>query len=222
MDRRVRVLGAAGVTLGVVILAAFSAGFLPPFDPINPPTFTWTAHTNDILAYEILVYRGMGDEISWYDDLNQSTIRFNITSLPNVEGIVDSTQFTEMVETLKIDILPPVLNENGTEVNSSAIDLIHRIASKTILPVDGWSFIDNFYADSGEPSDCGFSCNHYYSILADETFIFGHLYFNIDAGSGWYATMNTATGLPSEIVWWTDDFIIHRHYQIVMTPVTIV
>lgn len=216
MDRRVRTFAVVGLLVGVVIVSAFSLGLFSP-QP-EPLPFSWAVAENDTLSYEIVVYRYSGHEFRSYDLLNHTIVNFNITSLPDLGGILDSTQFTEMIEILKVSLLPPILHENGTEVVTTGINLVHGIISKTVLPVNGWSYIDSFYDESASPIECEFVCRHYYSHEVNGTFTFGYLYYMYDGGDGWYATMDKTTGLPSRIVWWHDDFIIHRHYEIYMTP----
>ncbi len=220
MDRSIKVVIGAGVIVGVVVLAAFSVGLLTPANPKESPEFTWITQTNDTLTYQITVYRGIhftSESIPRYDNLNHTFITLNITSLVDVQEIDDESQFTMMVETEKVSILLPVLHENGSEITVPDAELIRGIVSKCILPVGGWSFVDDYYYDLDDPGDYSFSCNTYFSFIESDSFVFGHVQFNIDAGKGWHSTMNTTTGLPSIIDWWNRDFIIHRDYQIVMT-----
>lgn len=217
MDRSIKVVIGAVAIVGVVVVAAFSVGLLTPAS--QSPEFTWIAQTNDTLTYQITVYRGThftSESIQGYDNLNHTFITLNITSLGDVQEITNETQFTTMVETEKVSILFPVLHENGSEVTVPEAELVRSIISKCIFPVGGWTFVDDYYSDLDDPGDYGFSCNTYFSYTESDFFVFGHVQFNIDAGRGWYSTMNTTTGLPSQIDWWIRDYIIHRDYQIVM------
>ncbi len=219
MDRSNQVVIIAGILAGVVVLAAFIVGFNPT-DPMDSPSFTWAAQTNDTLTYQITVYRDdtyfVSESIPRYDELNHTLITINITSLGDVQEITNETQFTMMVETEKITIMLPIRHENGSEVTVQA-ELVRSIISKCILPVGGWSFVDDYYSDLDDPDDYGYWCSTYFSYAELNTFVFGHLDFNLDAGNGWRSTMNTTTGLPSIIDWWHEDFIMHEYYQIIMT-----
>ena len=220
MDRSIKVVIGAGVIVGVVVLAAFSVGLLTPGSPNESPEFTWIAQTNDTLTYQITVYRGThftSESFQRYDNLNNTFITLNITSLGDVQEITNEIQFTAMVETEKISILLPVLHENGSEVTDPQAELVRSTISKCILPVGGWSFVDDYYSDLDEPVDYSFSCNTYFSFIESDSFVFGHVQFNVDAGKGWHSTMNTTTGQPLVVEWWDRDFIMHRDYQIIMT-----
>jgi len=219
MHRSCEVVIGAGLLVGVVVLAAFSVGLLPlSVDPPDPPSFIWAVQTNDTLTYQVTVYRIAHESMpgSEYDDLNHTIITLNITSLMDVQEITNETQFTLMVETEKTAILPPVLHENGSEVDVHAAGLVGNVISRSILPVDGWSFIDYCYSDLDQPSDYGFSCDTYFSYSEPDSFMFGHVLFFIDWGFGWHSTINTTNGLPSQIDWWFYDAISTESYQIIM------
>ncbi len=209
-----------GIIIGVLLLAAFSVGMFPPFiDPPDPPSFKWAVHANDTLTYQVTVYRIAHESLprSDYDELNHTIITLNITSLVDVQEIINETQFTLMVETEKTAVLLPVLHENGSEVTVHATDLVSDLISKNILPVDGWSSVDYYYSDLDEPQDYGFSCDTYFSYTEPDAFMFGHVFFFVDWGFGWHSTMNTTNGLPSQIDWWFNDAISNESFQIIIT-----
>jgi hypothetical protein len=220
MDRGNQGVIVGGIIIGVLVLATFSVGMLPPFiDPPDPPSFKWAVHTNDTLTYQVTVYRIAPEAMpgSEYEDLNHTIITLNITSLVDVQEITNETQFTLMVETEKTAILLPVLHENGSEVDVHVAELVENIVSKSILPVDGWSFVDYSYSDLDEPIDYGFSCDTYFSYTEPDSFVFGHVFYLVDWGFGWHSTINTTNGLPSHIDWWFYDALSTESYQIIIT-----
>ncbi len=214
------VLGAAiivvsvlGVTGGVLVLYNQSAGL------------HWAVESGTEITYAVKV---SGFTEYWpfngslyappHVELNNTFVTIRIDSLPEIPAFLNGGTFAESIlSNVKTSITGPLVYMNGTEVVSVDYLFLNNLLSQSILPVGNWPFIDSLYPDILESDPL---CDTYFSSL-NTSFVIGHRTYLYDAGSGWSATVDMTTGLPTNATVWASQFYGYTFYsyEITLTPV---
>jgi len=152
-----------------------------------------------------------------YAALNDTLLTIRIDSLPEIGAFLNSVTFAESIlEHVKTMIVEPIEYVNGSEVAPGNYSFLNNLVSQSILPVGNWPFIDSLYSDK---PDMEYSCDTYLASLGT-SFMIGHKVFVIDAGNGWYATVDMITGLPTNTTVWASQYNADPwySYEIMLTP----
>jgi len=201
------VLGAAvimvsvlGVSGGVLVLYNQSAGL------------RWGVESGTEITYavkvtgftEFMPTMNASFSLPPHAELNNTFVTIRIDNLPEIPAFMNGAAFAEnIVEHLKSTIVRPIEYVNGTEVVSADYSFLNGLVSQSILPVGNWPFIDSLYPDKPEfPEGYCDTCFASYGT----SFMIGYRYFLIDAGWGWYATVNVDTGLPTNATVWGSQY----------------
>ena len=213
------VLGAAvimvfvfGVAGGVLVLYNQSAGL------------HWGVELGDEITYAVRVtgfseYWPFNGSFSppYHVELNNTYVTIRIDSLPEIPSFPNGAAFAEgILSYVKTSITGPLEYMNGTEVVSVDYLFLNNLISQSILPVGNWPFIDSLYPDISESDPL---CDTYFSSL-NTSFMIGHRTYLYDAGSGWYATVDMSTGLPTNATVWACQYYGYTFYsyEVTLTP----
>jgi hypothetical protein len=213
------VLGAAvimvtvlGVSVGVLMLYNRSAGL------------HWAVESGTEITFAVKVtgyteYWPMNGSLypPPHAELNNTLLIIRIDSLPEIPAFLNTATFAESILVyVKTAILGPVEYENGSEIVSADYSFLNSLISQSILPVGNWPFIDSLYPDISESDPL---CDTYFSSL-NTSFVIGHRMYLYDAGSGWSATVDMTTGLPTNATVWASQFYGYTFYsyEITLTP----
>jgi hypothetical protein len=133
-------------------------------------------------------------------DLNGMTVVANVTSLPLLDGVFNSsTFFSAIVNVSRVDCVLV----NGSELQNDVDTIIVSVLSGCILPIGGWPFVDSLYPDE-TPSFVlypGFRA----SKLYPDRFFFAYIQSNgIDANWGWSGNITLSNGVPTSVHWKSD------------------
>jgi hypothetical protein len=151
-------------------------------------------------------------------ELNNTFVTIRIDSLPEIPAFLNGGTFAESIlSNVKTSITGPLVYMNGSEVVSVDYLFLNNLLSQSILPVGNWPFIDSLYPDISESDPL---CDTYFSSL-NTSFVIGHRTYLYDAGSGWSATVDMTTGLPTNATVWASQFYGYTFYsyEITLTPV---
>jgi len=194
---------------------------LPSPEPIR---FRWGVDIGDDFYFDIEVEGSMNNESNPVPFMTFSSTRIHvvITTLPNISSLDSEEGLVEVVSSQKV----LCTLANGTEFAddhsegfySSSSTTISEMISRAILPVGGWSFIDDLFPDD-LASDVahGADSNTFYSWIDQESFFFGYRNWYIDFGHGWDACLDKDTGVPISIHHWESDMICIGHYKVTLT-----
>ncbi|RDE17891.1 MAG: hypothetical protein C4K49_00425 [Candidatus Thorarchaeota archaeon] len=201
-----------GVTGGVLVFYNQSAGL------------HWEVELGDEITYAVRV---MGFSEYWpfngsfsppyHVELNNTYVTIRIDGLPEIPSFPSGETFAEgILSYVKTSITGPIEYGNGTEVVSADYSFLNNVISQSILPVGNWPFIDSLYPDMLEPDPI---CDTYFSSL-NASFMIGHRMYLYDAGSGWYATVDMSTGLPTNATVWACQYYGYTFYsyEVTLTP----
>jgi hypothetical protein len=159
-------------------------GFVSGSDPLNSSAWNYTAGPY------------------WY--LNGSSFTIEVLELPILTSDFNSDSFANrVIEYSKSRLTSPIVFVNGTELPNEEYLFLNELISHSILPIDGWNKLDEFYPDV--PANMHY-CDTYLSSSNSSTFSIGHRAFNIDAGHGWNAFVNMSTGIPVQATIWASQF----------------
>jgi len=172
--------------------------------PIATPDFEWGVHIGDSFRYEIAIHGNypLAGRLSHqtFEEMlliNGTTIRANVTSLPPLDGITNSSSFfSEVVNVSKVICV----FDNGSEIHNDTEAILVPAISGCILPIGGWQYIDSLYQD--EIPYFSSSLQLMVSRLYPDHFFFGYILSNnIDSNWGWYGNVSLSNGAPISVMW---------------------
>ena len=196
---RVALLTAAAIAT-IVVLAFCLLSMWNPSGLRNASSLSWGVNEGDEFVYLVVIrgHRGSIDpeggphilEPPFLAPMNNTRVRFNLTSLPSLPLLVDGDIFAE-----------EVLNypktecrfENGSEIPSMFRDYINRLLYRCLLPVGDWPLLDSLYPNETEMA---FYPRVYLSRTYADSFYIGYLLYPIDAIISWGGNVSLTTGIP--------------------------
>ncbi len=205
---------------GVGFAFIFLSGPFPTTTNTNSTTTTTTPTSTDsttpiehtlewgVSVGDTLVYNFSEDVYEYqYDgtyDLGQ--VNLTITSLPDIPVVMTHNSFfTDIFGKIQFDCI----YSNGSEINPQVYpneDLYLYYASRAILPIGDWEFLDSLFIDYDEVSiTTVYSADIYYGEVSGEYFIFGYVGYDMDADTGMRFTYNSTNGISTGFY----DFIDH-------------
>jgi hypothetical protein len=217
--KKLLALGIIVVLVGAMVSLYIISLMIEP--PATETQFRWGLAVGDELLYEIIV-QGANNNVTRpipYAKYNNTQIRMRVVSLPNVTLVNSSEEMINVIEHLKTECefingsIISTDSRDGYYMNTS----IPEILSRAILPVDGWTHIDDYF-----PNDVGqnqYSSNTYLSKMSQNWFYIGYYYFYIDFGYGWYGYLMIGTGFPISVIQWETDSICIGHYNVTLNLV---
>jgi hypothetical protein len=202
MARRNRVALLTAATIATIVVLAF--GLLSIWNSSglrDASSLSWGVNEGDELVYLVVIrgHRGSIDpenssnwilEPPFLAPMNNTRVRFNVTSLPSLPLLVNGDIFAE-----------EVLNypktecrfENGSEIPSMFRDYITRLLYRCLLPVGDWPLLDSLYPNETEtPLYPGVYLSRTYA----DSFYIGYLLYGIDTISRWSGNVSLTTGIP--------------------------
>ncbi|MFX1559662.1 MAG: hypothetical protein ACFFBL_03675 [Promethearchaeota archaeon] len=216
MNHRVRVF--AVVILTFVI--ALSFGFLTEYVR-QTLVFSWAIEEGDEFIYEVIIneYSTGGSETPLipFAGMNNSRIRVEIISLPNVSIVFYSSWFLEnIVEYTKTSSI----FDNGTDIPSGDRLIINRHVSYCMLPIGGWLHLDSFFPNRIHQP--GREHESYLSARQGTSFYFGYSANETFEANEWYGIIDIETGVPRVVSFWfysTSQALTYR-YNVTMYQVS--
>ncbi len=186
------------VTLTFVI--TFSIGFVTE-NIRQSMTFVWSIEGGDEFIFDVKV---IGNTIinstvlpPPFIEMNNTQIRVEVLSLPNVSIIFYAQTFLEnIVEYTK------TRSEfsNGSVLPSGIGATINRHISYCILPVGGWFHLDSFFPNQrDQPSMMHES---YLSRFQRNLFYFGYSVNETYEAQEWHGILDLETGVPQIVSFW--------------------
>jgi len=196
----------AATTMVIVFLAGFGVFWVTRPLPVPEPNFEWGVHIGDTFRYQLRTHATypwslmFGVSNQTYEDilgLNGTTVVANMTSLPLLDGVFDSsTFFSAIVNVSRVDCVLA----NGSELQNAVEGIIASAPSGCILPIGGLPFIDSLYPDETPwfpPYPGSFASKVY-----PDHFFFAHIQSNgIDAMWGWPGNITLSDGVPTSVQW---------------------
>lgn len=208
------VVSVLGVTGGVLVLYNQSAGL------------HWAVESGTEITYAVRV-TGFTEFVPTMNaslsppphaELNNTFVTIQIDSLPEISPFLNGAAFADSILSyVKTAITGPIEYVNGTEVVSADYSFLNSLVSQSILPVGNWPFVDSLYPDKPDFPE-GY-CDTYFAS-SGTSFMIGYRYFLIDAGWGWYATVDMNTGLPTNATVWGSQYYgsTWYSYEVTLTP----
>ena len=202
MDHRQRIL--AVVILTFVITLSF--GFVTEYTR-QSMTFSWAIEEGDVFIFDISVTGQISTNSTTLPpplaSMNNTRIAVEIISLPNVTITFYARDFIDhIVEHMKT----ASTFANGTNIPIEHYFAINSHASKSMLPIGGWSHLDSFF-----PNDIDRPFLEYESYLSArlrDSFYFGFSLNETYEVSEWYGLYDLTTGVPYIV-----SFRLHRISQ---------
>jgi len=202
MARRNRVVLLTAATIATIVVLAFCLlSIWNPSGLRDASSLSWGVNEGDELVYLVAIrgHRGSIDpenssnwilEPPYLTPMNNTRIRFNLTSLPSLPLLVNDDIFAE-----------EVLNypktecrfENGSEIPSMFRDYINRLLYRCLLPVGDWPLLDSLYPNETEMA---FYPRVYLSRTYADSFYIGYLLYGTDTISRWSGNVSFTTGIP--------------------------
>lgn len=165
-------------------------------------TFSWSVAIGDEFEFNVSAYGMIEDPPGYLVEsielsiIANTTIVVTIDSLPSID-IKSEEKFLDAVFENKVS----TRFSNGSDIPTNISSALNGLVSRFFMPVGNWNFLDSLFPDS--PEDAGqleFGCNTYLSQLNNDSFFFGHRYYNVDAGSWWHGYISCSNGVPHVIV----------------------
>jgi len=202
MARRNRVALVTAATIATIVVLAFCLlSIWNPSGLRDASSLTWGVNEGDELVYLVDV-RGYVQSVDpenvskvvfsppFMAPMNNTRVRFNLTSLPSLPLLVDGDIFAE-----------EVLNypktecrfENGSEIPSMFRDYINRLLYRCLLPVGDWPPLDSLYPNETEMA---FHPGVYLSGTYADSFYIRYLLWPGDAIISWGGNISLTTGIP--------------------------
>jgi hypothetical protein len=202
MARRNRVVLVTAATIATIVVLAFcllsiwnSSGLR------DASSLSWGVNEGDELVY-LVVIRGYVQSVDpenvskvvfsppFMASMNNTLVRFNITSLPSLPLFIDGDIFAE-----------EVLNypetecrfENGSEIPSIFRDYINRLLYRCLLPVGDWLLLDSLYPNE---TKMAYYPGVYLSRTYTDSFYIGYLLWPFDGINYWGGNVSLTTGIP--------------------------
>jgi hypothetical protein len=201
MARRNRVALLTAATIATIVVIAFCLlSIWNPSGLRNASSLSWGVNEGDGFVY-LVVIRGHGGsrnpeggphilEPPFLAPMNNTRVRFNITSLPSLPLLVDGDIFAEEVLNYS---KTECRFENGSEISSMFRDYINRLLYRCLLPVGDWPLLDSLYPNETENA---FYPGVYLSRTHADSFYIGYLLWPGDAIISWGGNVSLTTGIP--------------------------
>lgn len=196
--KRVFVVGAV---LGIICIV--SVGLIVSFQFVSLDDLYWHIDINDTLQFEIKSWGNSSlgalspREVNEILNLNGSIILARVTSLPLLEGLLDSNGFLDHI-VLVTKVTCTFLN--GTEFPNEIETILCSTISGCILPLGSWSAIESLFPQdvpSWRPNE-----EHLATRLSDDHFNIEWVWFGtFDSSGGWFGNVSLTTGIPNQILW---------------------
>ncbi len=174
--------------------------------PIIQFTGDWFIEVGNELDFRIEV-RGYHIDFGYeypptYIEFNNTEIKANITSLPNLVFIFTAGSFlSSVVDVIKVSCT----FSNGSVIDEDYEYVLISLISRTILPIGFWEQIDFLYADDYDHDYVGFGpIWTWVSRVEGDLFFFAHQSKEYHGSEGWRAHVNMTTGLPVDIELYRD------------------
>ncbi len=202
MARRNRVALVTAATIATIVVLAFcllsiwnSSGLR------DASSLTWGVNEGDEFVYLVVIggyMTSIDPENSsnmilgppYLAPMNNTLVRFNVTSFPSLPLVINGDIFAE-----------EVLNypktecrfENGSEIPSIFRDYINRLLYRCLLPVGDWPLLDSLYPNETEMA---YYPGVYLSRTYADSFSIGYLLYGTDTVSRWSGNVSLTTGIP--------------------------
>ena len=203
MARRNRVALLTAATIATIVVLAFCLlSIWNPSGLRDASSLRWSVNEGDEFVY-LFVIRGYRTSIDpenssnmilgppFLAPMNNTRVRFNVTSLPALPLVINGDIFAE-----------EVLNypktecrfENGSEIPSIFRDYINRLLCQCPLPVGDWPLLDSLYPNETEMA------YHYPGVYLSRTyadsFYIEYLLYPFDTIMRWSGNVSLTTGIP--------------------------
>jgi hypothetical protein len=201
MARRNRIALVTAATIATIVVLAFCLLSIWNSSSLrDASSLTWGVSEGDELVYLVVIrgHRGSIDpeggphilEPPFLAPMNNTLVRFNVTSLPSLPLLVDGDIFAEeIINYSKTECR----FENGSEVPSMFRDYINRLLYRCLLPVGDWPLLDSLYPNETENA---FYPGVYLSKIYADSFYIGYLLYPLDAKISWGGNVSLTTGFP--------------------------
>ena len=201
MARRNRIALLTAATIASIIVLAFCLlSIWNPSDLRDASSLTWGVNEGDEFVYLVVIrgHRGSIDpeggphilEPPFLAPMNNTRVRFNLTSLPSLPFLVDGDIFAEEVLNYS---KTECRFENGSEIPSMFRDYINRLLYRCLLPVGDWPLLDSLYPNE---MDHAVYPGVYLSRTYADSFYIGYLLWPLDATISWGGNVSLTTGIP--------------------------
>jgi len=202
MARRNRVALLAAAAIATIVVLAFC--LLSVWNPSglrDASSLSWGVNEGDEFVYLVDV-RGYQTSIDpenssnvilgppFLAPMNNTRVRFNVTSLPSLPLVIDGGIFAEEVLNYS---KTECRFENGSEIPSIFRDYINRLLYRCLLPVGDWPLLDSLYPNETEDA---FYPGVYLSRTHADSFYIGYLLWPGDAIISWGGNVSLTTGIP--------------------------
>ena len=202
MARRNRVTLLTAATIATIVVLAFCLlSIWNPSGLRDASSLTWGVNEGDEFVYLVDVrgHRGSIDpenssnwilEPPFLAPMNNTRVRFNVTSLPFLPLVIDGNIFAdEVLNYSKTECR----FENGSEIPSMFRDYINRLLYRCLLPVGDWPLLDALYPNETEYA---FYPGVYLSRTYADSFYIGYLLIPFDTTTRWSGNVSLTTGIP--------------------------
>lgn len=190
------------LTVAVILAFAIGVGVLVATRPLPVPDFEWGIQIGDMFRYEVTIhgeYPQMGSiSLETFNRillLEGTTIVANVTQLPTLVGITNSSTFFAVVTSVSKVVCS---FDNGSEIDGDLVTKIASAISGCILPIGGWPFVDSIYQD--KPLELYYDLRS--SCLYSDHLYFGCASMVYDSYEGWSGNVSLSNGAPSNAHWW--------------------
>ena len=216
MDHRQRILAVVILTLVITL----SVGFITEYVR-QSMTFSWAIEEGDVFHFDVSVTGFTSTNTTTLPPplapMNNTRIAVEIVSLPNVTITFYASNFIEnIVEHMKTSST----FANGSNIPTQYYFPFNSHASKSMLPIGGWSQLDSFFPNKIDRPF--FEYESYLSARLRNSFYFGFSLNETYEVSEWYGLYDLTTGIPHTVF-----FRLHRmsqpwtyEYNVTMSLVT--
>ena len=196
MDHRTKVFTVVILTFTI----ALSFGFVTEYVR-QTMTFFWAIEEDDEFYFDVTVTgittNGTDMCPPPYADMNNTRIRVQIISLPNVSIVFYSGPFLERI----VDYRKTSSRfANGTDFPSEYRFTINRHVSRCMLPMGGWLHLDSFFPNQiDQPL---MEHESYLSYFQKPYFYFGYSEKEAYEAQEWHGRIDLETGVPLFVSFW--------------------
>lgn len=208
------------ILISTIIIVALMLSVSSP----EPIRFQWGVDIGDDFYFDIEVEGSMNNESNPVPFMTFSGTRIHvvITTLPNVSSLDSEEGLVEVVSSQKVLCTfadgTEFADDNSEGFYSYSSTTISEMISRALLPVGGWSFIDDLFPDNlASDVTHGADSDTFYSWIDQDAFFFGYRNWYIDFGHGWDTSLDKDTGFPISIYHWESDMICIGHYKVTLT-----
>jgi len=209
------------VISSIILIPAFVIYWFPPVDEnVNPqPLIEWDAEwqiqigetfdylviikdSNEEFGYAPIPYKDLE-----YSELNGTTIRVEITLLPELPTKVNSTILIDsLLKITKTDIR----FANGSALPVSFVSFLNGAFSLSFLPTGVWDAIESILPRIYDPTYTGDPYQSVYFARTYDSYNIGHYSWAIDSGGVSEGNVTHTTGIP---------FMVYRHWDSQSDPI---